>query len=142
MAPDLLILEDDADRTAAFIATAARLGLTPRVWPGAANMLTQIEPFLTSARLITLDNDPDPNLPPDAPDPGEGIDVARWLAARSPVCPVIVHTSNTFRGDAMEGELELAGWRCRRVAPIGDDWIEVDWYLAAKKLTRRKDVGR
>jgi hypothetical protein len=142
MPPGLLILEDDADRKTRFLAAAPRLGLTPQVWRGAFDMLAELETFLPTARLVTLDNDPDPDLPPGTPDPGEGIDVARWLAARSPVCPVIIHTSNTLRGDAMEGELELAGWRSRRVAPIGDDWIEVDWYLAAKKLLRRKDARR
>ena len=38
----------------------------------------------------------------------------------------------------MEGELALAGWTYRRVVPIGDDWIEVDWYWAARRLLRRQ----
>jgi hypothetical protein len=51
---------------------------------------------------------------------------------------VIVHTSNGIRGDAMEGEFELAGWTCRRLMPLGDDWIEVDWRAAVRRLLRRR----
>ncbi|MGL6097268.1 MAG: hypothetical protein ACRC7O_15900, partial [Fimbriiglobus sp.] len=134
--PDLLILEYDAARTERFLAVARRLRLTPRVWRAAADMLADLEPFLPHACLIALDNDPDPEWPANAPDPGEGIDVARWLGGRPPVCPVIVHTSNSARGHAMVGELELAGWTVRRVGPVGDDWIELDWRLAARDLIR------
>jgi hypothetical protein len=37
----------------------------------------------------------------------------------------------------MAGEFELAGWRCWRVAPLGHDWIEVDWRLRVNRLLKR-----
>ena len=74
---------------------------------------------------------------PGEPDLGDGVMVAKHIVSLSPPCPVLIHTSNTQRGDWMEGELQLAGWRYRRVLPIGDDWIEVDWYREAKRLLRR-----
>jgi hypothetical protein len=35
----------------------------------------------------------------------------------------------------MMGEFELAG-RDHRVAPLGDDWIECDWYALVRRLLR------
>jgi hypothetical protein len=34
----------------------------------------------------------------------------------------------------MTGVLELEGWVVKRVAPIGDDWIEIDWANLVKQL--------
>jgi hypothetical protein len=131
---DLLILEDDPDRTERFRLVASRLGLTPRFWPSAKLMVVELHECSPAARVISLDHDLIPTTP--EVDPGDGLDVAKHLAALRPSCPVIIHTSNTRRGDAMEGELQLAGWTYRRVLPIGDDWIEVDWYHAARRLLR------
>lgn len=99
-------------------------------------MIREVEAFLPSARLISLDHDLEP-WGGDSEDPGEGIDVARFLAGRAPVCPVIVHSSNGTRSDWMIGELDLGGWDFRRVAPIGDDWIESYWGAIVRKLLRR-----
>ena len=75
--------------------------------------------------------------------PGDGLDVARWLAERGSAsggsggfrgCPVVIHTSNADRGFRMQGVLEGAGWECRRVAPVGSDWIEADWVVVAGEL--------
>jgi len=38
----------------------------------------------------------------------------------------------------MVGELELAKWKYHRVMPLGDDWIEVDWFAAARRVLRKK----
>jgi hypothetical protein len=96
-------------------------------------MIREAEPFLPSARLISLDHDLEP-WDGDVEDPGDGIDVAKFLAERPPVCPVIVHTSNGPRADWMIGEFELGGWRYKRVAPIGEDWIEAYWRVVVRKL--------
>jgi len=34
----------------------------------------------------------------------------------------------------MIGEFELGGWNYRRVAPIGDDWIESYWRAVVAEL--------
>ena len=93
---------------------------------------------MPAARLVSLDHDLEPDVT-DRADPGDGLDVAKWLAGRPPVCPVVVHTSNGVRGDAMVGELDLAGWQVRRVMPLGDDWIEADWRAAVRRALRRPD---
>jgi hypothetical protein len=135
----LLMLEDDRERVERF--TEALKAIDPTlplvIWRSARKMIREVEPFLPSARLISLDHDLDPQEG-DEEDPGDGIDVARFLAEKPPVCPVIVHTSNVTRSDWMIGEFELGGWRYRRVAPLGDDWIEAYWRVVARKLLRRR----
>lgn len=132
----LLLLEDDADRTARFRATAAQLRLDLRVWRSAFKMLNELPVHLPHATLIGLDHDLISE--PGEPDLGDGLMVARYLVTLPERRPVIIHTSNTLRGDSMEGELQLAEWNYRRILPVGDDWIEVDWYRAAKRFLRRK----
>jgi hypothetical protein len=70
-------------------------------------------------------------------DPGDGIEVAKFLAVRAPICPVIVHASNVTHLGWMIGEFELGGWEYKRVTPIGDDWIEAYWRVVARKLLKR-----
>jgi hypothetical protein len=131
----LLLLEDDPERLERFRAAAVRLGIELVVWRDARRMIAEIHDRLPSARLISLDHD----LEPDGDiDPGDGLDVAKHLADLPPGCSVLVHTSNGVRGDAMVGELQLAGWRHDRVYPLGDDWIEVDWYRTARRLMRTR----
>lgn len=127
------MLEDDAERLDRFHATAAKLGIDIISWPDANLMLAEMGQFFHAVALISLDHD---LVPFRDIDPGDGLDVAKHLAALAPLCPVIIHTSNRLRGDAMEGEFELAGWVYHRVAPIGDDWIEVDWHRVVKRALR------
>jgi hypothetical protein len=141
----ILILEDDRERIERFKAILADIApsLPLRVWRSAGRMIREVEPFLSAARLISLDHDLE-RAEGDADDPGDGIDVARFLAARPPVCPVIVHSSNGSRSDWMIGEFELGGWEYRRVAPLGDDWIESFWRAVVIELlrARQRDHGR
>jgi len=134
----LLMLEDDRERIERF--TAALKSVDPSlrlvVWRSARAMVREVGPFLPSARLISLDHDLEPQEG-DSDDPGDGIEVAKFLAERPPVCPVIVHSSNGTRSDWMVGEFELGGWDFKRVAPIGDDWIEAYWRVVVKKLLKR-----
>jgi hypothetical protein len=107
----LLMLEDDGERIERFTETLKAIDPTlPLViWRSAKKMIRGLETFLPSARLISLDHDLEPQ-PGDDEDPGDGIEVARFLAERTPVCPVIVHSSNGMRSDWMIGEFELGGW--------------------------------
>ena len=134
-APIVLMLEDDDERLARFWAVAERLDVELISWPDAHKMLAELSEHLASAALISLDHD---LIPLRDIDPGDGLDVAKHLATLSPMCPVIVHTSNGLRGDAMIGELELAGWTYHRVPPLGDDWIEADWFRVVKRLLRKR----
>jgi hypothetical protein len=133
----LLMLEDDQERIDRFTASLELIAPSLRlvIWRSATKMVREVEPFLSSARLISLDHDLEPEEG-DCEDPGDGIDVARFLAARPPVCPVIIHSSNGTRSDWMKGEFELGRWKYRRVAPIGDDWIEAYWRVVVRDLLR------
>jgi hypothetical protein len=103
------------------------------VWKSANRMIRELEPVLPTARLISLDHDLEP-VDSEIEDPGDGVDVAKFVAIRPPVCPVIIHSSNRSRSDWMIGEFELGGWNYRRVAPIGDDWIESYWRAVVAEL--------
>ena len=124
---NVLILEDDLGRTERFRVALKRLGTNfeMKVWRNAKKMIEELDGYLQTSILISLDHDLNPIRAGE--DPGDGLDVAKFLASRTPVCPVIVHTSNISRSEAMMGELELAGWTVKRVGPIGEDWVEVDW---------------
>ena len=101
-------------------------------------MIREVQLLLPTAELISLDHDLDPEEGVTT-DPGTGWDVAKYLAALPPVCPVIIHTSNGERGEWMMGEFDLGGWRSVRVPPLGDDWIEHDWRLIVRRLLKKKN---
>jgi Cyclic-phosphate processing Receiver domain len=130
----LLMLEDDCERLARFAATLRAIDpeLPLRTWRDAHAMIREISPPLKSAKLISLDHDLEPE--PGAPDPGDGLAVAKFLVSQPVICPVIVHSSNSERSRWMAGEFDLAGWVHRRVPPLGDDWIEPDWRSVVEEL--------
>lgn len=131
----ILILEDNDERIAAFQKTALALGngFELRIWRDAPSMIAECEPFFPTTALISLDHDLNP-MPGGTADPGTGIDVARFLGDFMPVCPVLIHSSNTDRVYSMHNELRFAGWLVDRVGPIGTDWIETSWLRSARQL--------
>lgn len=130
----ILLLEDARDRLDRFGLVLARLApnVPVRAWPDARAMIREVGPHLASARLVSLDHDL--VQAPGMPDPGDGLDVARFLATQRQPRPTIVHSSNAERAALMVSCLRQAGWPCSRVAPIGDDWIEADWAAVAQRL--------
>ncbi len=138
----LLMLEDNAERIERF--TAALRCVDPalelRVWQNAWTMIREVGPHLPGTDLLCLDHDLDPEEG-ISEDPGTGWDVVQHLAQLPPCCPVIIHTSNSERGTWMEGELELAGWEYHRIAPLGEDWIEVDWRRLVRRLLKRRRLA-
>jgi hypothetical protein len=133
----LLMLEDDAERVRRFtqVLRAIDSELPLLIWRDAKVMIREVRPHLSAARLISLDHDLEPL--DGGPDPGDGLEVVKFLVAQPVVCPVIIHTSNGERSNWMAGELDLARWRHWRVAPLGDDWIEVDWRRLVKRLLKK-----
>lgn len=131
----ILILEDNDERIAAFQSAVASLGsdYELKIWRDAPAMIAECESFFPSTALISLDRDLNP-LPGATVDPGTGVDVARFLGDFMPVCPVLIHSSNTDRVYSMHNELRFAGWLVERVGPIGPDWIETSWLRTAKRL--------
>jgi hypothetical protein len=133
----LLMLEDNAERVDRFTATLGAIDpdMPLLVWRNARTMVREIGPHMSAARLISLDHDLDPG--DDGIDPGDGLEVVKFLVSQAVVRPVIIHTSNGDRANLMAGEFELAGWRYWVVAPLGDDWIEVDWRRLVKRVLNR-----
>src|SRR5262245_33756622 len=134
----ILILEDNHDRLQRFSAVlrAVDPALEVRFWRSAKQMVQEVRSYLPSARLISLDHDLD-RWEGDADDPGDGFQVAKFLATEPQPCPIIIHSSNRERSDWMAGELALEGWKYHRVMPIGEDWIEEHWGRIARRLLRK-----
>jgi hypothetical protein len=106
-----------------------------RVWRDAHAMIREAGSLLPSTILISLDHDLEPYL--GSSDPGDGYMVAQWLVSQPIVRPVIVHSSNGERSTWMAGAFDLGRWRHYRIAPLGDDWVEVDWRRLVSRLLKR-----
>ncbi|HAB16257.1 MAG TPA: ADP-ribosylglycohydrolase family protein [Verrucomicrobiota bacterium] len=137
MKPDtILILEDNEERIAAFRETvlSLRTDFHIRVWRDAPRFVAEAEDFFGRAALISLDHDLNPQ-PGVSTDPGTGMDAANFLADYLPVCPIIIHSSNTDRSWSMHNELRFAGWRPERVGPTDDcRWILGQWRRQAAQM--------
>jgi len=131
----ILLLEDNDERIASFQKTVAGLGdgFDLKIWRDAHSMIAEGSTFFPDAALICLDHDLDPQ-PGVTADPGTGLDVARFLADYLPVCPVLIHSSNTDRAYSMYNELRFAGWSVDRVGPLGTNWIETTWIRRMREL--------
>jgi hypothetical protein len=132
----LLLLDDDRERLRGFDRIASRLGeaWSLRTWRTAPAMLSDLEAELPGARLISLDHDLYRDAESD-PDPGSGRMIADFLAQRSPVCPVIVHSTNTDAAWGMFNALAGAGWKVELVHHTNQPaWIEELWLPVAVKL--------
>jgi CheY-like chemotaxis protein len=140
MSTVIVILEDDPARVAAMTAVLSELLPAARsvFFEDAPAMLSWLAEHLGDADLISLDHDlpvrrDDENRLIDC---GTGRQVADWLAAVSPTCPVIIHSSNEPCAAGMIAVLDEAGWPCRRVYPYGDlDWVRESWAEAVRELT-------
>ena len=103
----------------------------------ARHLIEWLEAHLTEVDLMSLDHDLHMLSGTDGRlvDPGDGRDVAAWLAVRKPTCPVIVHTSNGPAASAMRFTLESAGWHVSRVIPDADlAWVEAEWLPVLQTL--------
>jgi hypothetical protein len=134
----IAILEDNEDRKAAM-----RSCLADRLYPyearffdNSAGMIHFLDAHLNDVLVIGLDHDLE--LLPDSSgewiDPGTGRDVANHLARIDPVCPVVIHSSNSQAAVAMEMVLEDGGWKTYRVLPFEDtNWIATEWIRAMRR---------
>ena len=131
----ILILEDSQDRIAGFERAIAGLGddFELKLWRDAPSMMAECEQYFPSAALISLDYHLN-RQPGAAADPGTGLDVVRFLADFLPVCPALIHTSNTNCAWSMHNEFRFAGWIADRIEPLGRDWIEAKWFRRAREL--------
>ena len=131
----ILILEDNDERIAGFQKAVAELGgdYDLKIWRDAHSMIAECAEYFPKAAIICLDHDLNPQ-PGATTDPGTGLDVARFLADFLPVCPVLIHSSNTDRVYSMHNELRFASWMEDRVGPLGTDWIETTWKRRMREM--------
>lgn len=132
----LLILDDDRTRLRGFDEVVPRLGKewVIRAWRDALTMSSEIDSLLGEAQLISLDHDLYKDSPFD-PDPGSGRMITSLLSRRDPVCPVIVHSTNTDAAWGMFNELTSANWSVELVHHLNQPaWIEELWFPVAAKL--------
>jgi ADP-ribosylglycohydrolase len=142
----LLLLEDNAERIAAFEVVVREIGddWQMRVWRDAPTMIAECEDFFVDTHLISLDHDLNPQ-PGATRDPGTGLEVAKFLAGHFPFCPVIIHSTNADRAWSMHNDLRFGGWTVERFGPIGDDWFRKLWLPKARELlvgSSRKEIFR
>ncbi len=130
----ILIIEDDEDRLAGFRNAVASLGgdFGVRIRHDAPTMIAECPAYFAKASLISLDHDLESIA--GAPDPGTGLDVAKFLALHPPLCPVILHTSNFDGRLAMQNRLRAGGWTVATVPPREADWIQESWLPSARRL--------
>jgi hypothetical protein len=136
----ILILEDNEDRIRNFQSEVKSLGenFSVRIWFDAPNMIADLPSILKQASLISLDHDLNPQSNVTT-DPGTGLEVAEFLAKHSPVCPVLIHSTNHEKAWSMHNELRFGNWQVDRVGPIGDDWIQCLWLPKVKSLLSISD---
>ncbi len=135
----ILILEDNQERRDGFIEVLKELAHGSEIifWNNARVMIRELPAHLGNARLISLDHDL--NEVPASEDAADGLLVAEFLARQTPVCPLVVHSSNYERSLSMVNELNYSGWQVERVGPVCADWITSLWRpVIAQLLIRSK----
>jgi len=129
----VVMLEDEIDRLRRFDAILRTCrSVEFRHWRIADDFIREYASLVRPPDLICLDHDLFPENEGE-PDPGDGRDVAKFLAKQTPCCHVIIHSSNAHAADSMLYTLLEAGWDAERIAPWGDDWIESYWWPTAKR---------
>jgi hypothetical protein len=131
----IMILEDNEERIHCFqIAIQSLPGNYEfLLWRTATEFMDDCHLGLPNPCLISLDHDLAPKPGADW-DPGDGLQVAEFLGKRKPVCPVIIHTSNTERRWSMHNELRFGKWQTEIILPIGPDWIYKSWLPTARRM--------
>ena len=130
----VLMLEDNRERLDRFAAVLMACAPACKFlhWRNAHRMIRECPPYLASCRLICLDHDLD--CVAGESDPGDGLDVARYLAPLQPSCPIVIHSSNGDRATRMLGEFQLHECRVQAILPLGPDWIENFWRQRVERL--------
>jgi hypothetical protein len=142
MAMKIAVLEDNPERAAEM-----RRCLNDRFYQyelrffdDAADMKAFLEANLPETLLISLDHDLELQQLPtgEVIDPGTGRDIADFLSDRAPVCPVVIHTTNTPAAEGMESVLNESHWRTFRVSPFNDlEWIPTEWFRTVRRAIVR-----
>ncbi|QDU96244.1 cyclic-phosphate processing receiver domain-containing protein [Lignipirellula cremea] len=142
----ITILDDEPCRLEAMQAVLDRLEDPPNVFTfdNAPDMIEWLKDHSASCDLICLDHDLGPNRTRDGTDfdPGIGRDVADFLAKCKPVCPIVIHTTNTEARPGMIAVLEEAGWQVAYVSPYEDLlWVCEIWASEVRQRLGDRAAG-
>jgi hypothetical protein len=142
MAMKIVILEDNPERTATMRRCLADrfYQYDAQFFDDAAQMKDYLEMHLAETLLIGLDHDLELKSTPTGEylDPGTGRDVTDYLSRRPPVCPVVIHTTNSAAAQGMEAVLTEARWKTYRVIPFNDlEWIPTEWFRTIRRAIVR-----
>ena len=136
----IVLLEDEPSRSDLMLPLLAAVTDLPVVLhDNAPDLIQWLREHLNRSLLIILDHDLGPSRLRDGErfEPGIGREVADLLAEHPPVCPVLIHSSNSPAAQGMQFCLEAAGWSVTRVYPFdGFAWIERDWLPEVQRLLR------
>jgi len=134
----IAILEDCPERVARMEQCFKKSGIAFKTvfFSDAFLMIEWLTQNQSNVILISLDHDLDLILEgQENRDPGDGKDVANYLASQKPFCPVILHTSNYFGRESMKYNLLDKGWSVSVVMPTPDpEWIDSDWCSCVPSL--------
>lgn len=127
------MLEDDLDRIARFTTVLAARQICYEYARTAQHFIRLYQTQTDAPLLIGLDHDLFVDNEGD-PDPGDGRDVAAFLATQLPLAPTLIHSTSAVAAESMLYTLADAGWIVDRIAPIGHDWIETYWLPTAMEM--------
>lgn len=135
----LIILEDNEERREAMLGRLRdRLPQYEVIFAATAiECIDWLHRRWESVLAISLDHDLDLICGPAGTwlEPGTGRQVADFLAERSPVCPVVIHSTNVSAVEGMQEVLEAGGWPVERIAPYGDvEWISEVWFPGLRSV--------
>jgi hypothetical protein len=111
------------------------------VFDNAPDAIAFLNVYSPQTILISLDHDLGPSRLRDEEtfDPGDGRDVASFLAGRPHACPAIVHSANYQMAMVMIEMLRESGWAATIVTPYSQlehGWIEQEWRAQIEWLLR------
>ena len=131
----IVVLEDNVDRrTAMRELLTDRFGMYDHFFSDdPTELIRQMRARIDDLLVVSLDHDLHER--PDFNTEVTGMDVVEVLFRDwQPTFPIILHTTNTIRGDRMQEMLRSNGWPVSRVVPFDDmNWIARDWNPAIKK---------
>jgi hypothetical protein len=133
----IVLVEDNDGRIARFRAAVDALPGKPELflWHDSNQFAREFPSIEDRVGVISLDYELLPKTV-SAPDPGSGIEAARFLIQQKTRCPVIVHTSSFDHAIVMLRMLHLAGWHAERVSPMGEDWTRRFWLPKVKTFLK------
>ena len=138
MALNIVILEDNKDRQDVMAKCLADrfYQYERRFFQTSSEAIRFLDQHLPETIVIALDHDLDLQEGQHGlcVDGGTGREVADFLATKSPVCPVVIHSTNSAAVQGMESVLHEARWETKRVIPWGDvEWIPSQWFRAIRQ---------